>query len=361
MPFEIDKDKIGREEKYMAMPITLAELDEKMVVQEIIAQLEAELYYPNFKAQFRAIVERNAFVPQVIFAVAQATNATHNFQAVQSFAKAMHLFGVASRLFDDLIDDDKDNSVAARLGLGRAISLALANWTVAERYLTELGGAEKFIADLHIIFLRALEIQYEELETVGQELSIQQNIERAALKTGLYMQSVFEIASWLAGGAQEQMYKYRAVGYRLGIMDQLYNDAKDCFEPNPRRNTLRAGQFCLPLSYALRNESIAAEQIRQLWQRQKNNPNQSQVKLNCEAKIESASDENHRELLILLGKCGAFVCTELTLHQIYLEITALLDEQKKGENFLLQVARNYLRPLNRATKTAVSKEKREEN
>lgn len=277
-----------------------------------------------------AALEGSSGISGLVLLVAEAVNSKYEREALEAFAVACRLLNCASVVLDDLVDADRETSLAGRYGNASALLAGMGTWFIAERKLLEIAALQPatqpavylLLDYIHHSLLLIASREYQQLEPQNR-YSAEERLENLALVSGLFMEMVCRAAALFAGGDEKAAEKYAAVGSRLGLLHQLKNELESCYDNRPLRNSLLQRQITLPLLYALEGPPTLSAEIRQGWE---------------------SAEQTADRLLELVEQAGGVVALNLQMHRLYLQLAALLDSASSQDQSILAIARKLLQP-----------------
>ena len=307
------------------------------IMAEVCGELGDDLYTQLLKAELLPPDTRHLF-PRLALLVGEAASSNTgltpvNREALLTFAAASQFMTCASGIWDDIVDQDKETSLAFRQGTDRALLAALGMWFILERQLLHI--AEKlanetgspgypWLIELHTTLLRAARGQFLEVafSKIEQNSIVERCLELIALKAGLFLEILFKLSALLAGAQEAVALGYGRVGHYLGVLHQLRNDLISCYDPNPLRNSFCQKKITLPLAYAI--TSPLAIEVKTLWQ------------------AVEPCQTNIPKFLVLLEQSGGIGTTVLTMHQLYQQMAEQLSGGNQADRQILEIAAKLL-------------------
>ena len=303
------------------LPMDIAEkiqLDSAVIASELQPD-------DKYNSLLREILEGDTTLAKLILHLAQTVNPDSDLNQLTPFIIGCHYMHRASVICDDIIDADKIDSLAGKHGPSRALLLGLSTWYMAERKLIEFvsqpgllnSNEDRFsILDyMHQVLILAAKGQFAETDEPGRFITVEQSLERAAFKSGLYMEMILKTTALVAGADRATADKYGAIGYKLGLIIQLAGDLTSLYETNPRRNNLYERHFSLPMAYALQNTPTPElkASLTALWTQAREATEQAEFK----------HVERIREVL---EQAGGVQGTLLNLHHLHSQLVSQLQE-----------------------------------
>ena len=200
-------------------------------------------------------------------------------------AAALDLIFMAAGLFDDIQDQDKSNSLVAKVGIGQTLNIALTLLLLGQNLLTKtlaenLLGAEALELLNRLNHCLLVGIKGQMLDLQETQIPLQDRLENSdfhLLKTGLKAATIFSYLTELGAtlGLKDHNHKfvscYCQFGFAVGMVAQLIADLGDFLDSGKSDNRgrhLRNRLPTLPTTYAY--QSLEPEIKRQtfltLWQ-----------------------------------------------------------------------------------------------
>lgn len=345
-------------------------------IDEIVKTAYEQIVKKTQKDKYTYLIEEaigvsdnkeNKFLAKLAFLVAQAANSSIELESLAPFVVACHFMQRASVVCDDIIDDDKETSLCGRYGGSRALLVGLGLWWLAEQkliefilqppYPTSITSNLELLNYIHQVLFSAAKGQFSETDEPEAICTVEQCLERAGFKSGLYMEMIFKSAALAAGTPNESelVKKYALAGYHLGVLLQLAGDLASCYDADPRRNSIHQRQFTLPLAYALaESSSEVKDEILNHWQNK-----------SAQYSPILSQEETNQKLLTLLEGTGGSSNTLLTCHHIYNQLSTLLaspqnaattDAVLQADKAILKIAWGYLEPCTALLKIRITQE-----
>jgi geranylgeranyl pyrophosphate synthase len=250
----------------------------------------------------------------------------------QQYITAASYLSLAAQIFDDLIDRDKPQSLAARWGDEKALVGGLAGWFIAQDYFWQAFGENSNASLLtwwqngNRLNLRIAEQTFNELSQPFEQVAPEKCLERAALISGEYLENLVRGMALLGDIDVATVEKYASYAYKLGILYQIRNDLGSFFDEELTRNCFYRKQIILPVAYALNNNPSLLEELKMFWETEF--PLFEQIKA-IQKEVQIA---------------GGILATLFTMRQIYDQISELLDPPNSADQALLKLAAKLLEP-----------------
>ena len=246
---------------------------------------------------------------------AEAISGVNDKTRILPLITALHSSFIASILFDDVVDQDKQESITERYGTSTSVNLALLLLTFAyEKTIqfcrdTSLGSEKSFVLlqHLHENFFLSATGQIRDFVEDKNFVTEEHYLNRIELKSGKPIAGVFSVIAIAQGADPITIQKWSKFGYLHGVFAQLINDLKSCRTNNLRRNSIAKQTMTLPVINALSTlKEPLLTQFQQLWFKED----------------KSQADIDH--VLELLQKAGSIVYVNLKLAQLFSEMQSLL-------------------------------------
>jgi geranylgeranyl pyrophosphate synthase len=295
------------------------------LIDQTITCLRQELASPAYPPDLpeKLLQDAKLLFARLVFLIGEALDHPQPTDLVP-LASASQLMYAALAIVDDVADGDKVESLAAQYGTATALFSGLNIWVGAQKTILNL--IEESRAKIQIPVRQATDLLHDAMrgtleahleDSLSAKIICDENsyLERAARRSGLFSQMIFQLTATLGGASAEPIARLGKIGYLMGVLMQVKNDLQSCYAPVSSRNSLDCRLISLPVAFICNEEREPyAGHFKQLWYTENKTTN-----------------EDRQVLLNLLEESGAIEYTRFLLFYYLNQVKSYIQSDVPAE------------------------------